>query len=216
MRPAYRDDRDSLLARQEELSAQLQAVRERARELAALQGDEARIAAELEAVRKQLEGKGGRRGLPLLDRVRVASPCEASWDDMVGDERVRFCGQCGKDVYDLSAMMREEAEQLLREKAGGEMCVRLYRRADGTVMTADCPVGERRGRRRKSAVAMAVGGGLAAAAALLAPQEPAPVTLEPLAMPDVPELPAKVEPEHRVMPRMGRRTMGVLARPDDL
>jgi hypothetical protein len=59
---------------------------------------------------------------------------------MAGDDRVRFCGECRKNVYDLRGMRREEAEGLLRER-GGDLCVRLYRRADGTVLTEDCPVG---------------------------------------------------------------------------
>jgi hypothetical protein len=42
----------------------------------------------------------------LLDRIRIASPCKVSWDEMAGDDRVRFCGHCAKDVYDLSALGR--------------------------------------------------------------------------------------------------------------
>jgi hypothetical protein len=82
---------------------------------------------------------------------------------MIGDERVRFCAHCAKNVYNLSALPRHEAEALLLEKEG-KLCVRLYKRADGTVLTSDCPVGVRRRRRRRIA-ALAVGGGLAAAAA---------------------------------------------------
>lgn len=109
----------------------------------------------------------------LLDDVRIASPCAASWDDMIGDDRMRFCQQCTKNVYNLSAMSREAAEALLRagqerEAArGGGMCVRLYRRADGTVLTADCPDGARR-KKRRLALFGAVGGGLMAAGAAVA------------------------------------------------
>ena len=113
-------------------------------------------------------------GVPsLLDNVRVASPCTASWDDMIGDDRVRFCQECTKNVYNLSALSREDAEALLRasqerEAARGEgMCVCLYRRADGTVLTADCPEGMRR-KKRRLALFGAVGGGLMAAGAAAA------------------------------------------------
>ena len=44
------------------------------------------------------------RGASRLDDLRVASPCPASWDAMVGDDRVRFCGQCQKSVYDIKAL----------------------------------------------------------------------------------------------------------------
>lgn len=61
---------------------------------------------------------------------------------MVGDERVRFCAECNRNVYNLSAMTALEGEQLVAARTG-RMCVRYYRRADGTVLTADCPVGWR-------------------------------------------------------------------------
>src|SRR5579872_5483516 len=77
---------------------------------------------------------------PRLDDVRIASPCSARWEDMVGDDRVRHCGQCEKDVYFLSGMTRTEAEALLAAR-GASLCARIFRRADGTVLTADCPVG---------------------------------------------------------------------------
>jgi hypothetical protein len=62
--------------------------------------------------------------LPLLDNLRVDAPCDADWDAMRGDERVRFCGQCETNVYDLSAMPPREAEALVRAKQG-RMCVRF-------------------------------------------------------------------------------------------
>jgi hypothetical protein len=57
---------------------------------------------------------------------------------MTGDDRVRFCGECRLNVYNLSSMSRTEAEKLLR-KQEGRICVRFYERADGTVMTQQCP-----------------------------------------------------------------------------
>lgn len=88
------------------------------------------------------------RRLPVvLEEIRIATPCAADWDDMVGDARVRFCGKCEKNVYNLSAMSRAEGEALVREKEG-RLCVRLYQRKDGTVITSDCPVGVRRQRLR--------------------------------------------------------------------
>ncbi len=75
-----------------------------------------------------------------LDTIRVASPCPANWDEMTGDERSRFCGQCELNVYNLSDMTRQEAEGFLSEKEG-RVCVRYYQREDGTIITKDCPVG---------------------------------------------------------------------------
>jgi hypothetical protein len=71
-----------------------------------------------------------------LDVLNVPSLCTVPWKSMMGDDRVRFCGQCRKDVYNLSAMTAAEAESLLLN--GSESpCVRFYRRLDGTVVTTD-------------------------------------------------------------------------------
>lgn len=80
------------------------------------------------------------RTFPKLQQIHVASPCPADWEQMDGDDRSRFCHQCQRHVYQLSAMTTEEAERLIVEKEG-QLCVKFYRRADGTVLTADCPVG---------------------------------------------------------------------------
>ena len=72
-----------------------------------------------------------------LDVIEVPSPCPESWEGMKGDGPVRFCGLCEMNVYNLSAMTRDEAEALVRER-DGRLCVRFYRRADGTVTTTDC------------------------------------------------------------------------------
>jgi hypothetical protein len=94
-----------------------------------------------------------RHQLPLaFDQVRIASPCHKRWSDLDldGDERVRFCSLCQKNVYNLSALTRADAEALIREKEG-RLCVRFFRRSDGTILTADCPVGARRLRLRQRA-----------------------------------------------------------------
>lgn len=90
-----------------------------------------------------------------LDNVRVASPCNADWDQMIGNERARFCGQCNLSVYNLSSMTKGEAEQLIGATEG-RLCVRYFNRADGSILTRDCPVGLRAFRRKMSYVARAV------------------------------------------------------------
>jgi hypothetical protein len=90
-----------------------------------------------------------------LDELRVAAPCPADWGKMVGDERVRFCERCELHVYNLSGMTRREAEALVTN-AEGRLCVRFYRRADGTILTRNCPVGLSAVRRRAARVAGSV------------------------------------------------------------
>lgn len=86
-----------------------------------------------------------------LDEVRIAAPCPADWGKMVGDERVRFCGSCNLHVYNLSGMTRREAESLVTSNEG-RLCVRFHRRADGTILTRNCPVGLSAVRRRVARV----------------------------------------------------------------
>src|SRR4028118_400860 len=83
----------------------------------------------------------------LLRQVKIAAPCSVKWETMPGGERVRSCAQCSHKVYNLSAMSGDEAANLIRE-AEGRVCVRLYRRADGSIMTSDCPTGLRAVRQR--------------------------------------------------------------------
>ena len=59
----------------------------------------------------------------LIDSVEVRVPCEASWDEMVGDDRVRFCRHCAKDVNNISAVTRKQAMRLV-ERSGGSLCIR--------------------------------------------------------------------------------------------
>src|SRR5215210_58979 len=81
--------------------------------------------------------------LSVLNDLHIASPCPASWHAMRGDDRVRFCDSCSKSVYNLSDLTAAEASDLILESERG-ICLRLYLRADPTVLTADCPVGIRR------------------------------------------------------------------------
>ena len=95
-----------------------------------------------------------------LDQLQIATPCRANWQRMEkvdGNDSVRFCQSCQKNVYKLSLMSREEAMTLLREK-DGQICARLSRRTDGTLIFGDCPVGQsaQRQRRRLGAALMAL------------------------------------------------------------
>ena len=90
-----------------------------------------------------------------LSHVSVASPCKSDWDQMIGSERMRFCGQCNLNVYNLSEMTRDEAEAIIAANEG-RLCVRFYRRRDGSIITQDCPVGLRAVQQRLSYMMKAV------------------------------------------------------------
>jgi hypothetical protein len=72
-----------------------------------------------------------------LDAISIPVPCPVAWDAMHGDDRTRFCDQCKQNVHDVSELTRAEAVKLI---TAGEQtpCLRIFRRPDGRVMTADC------------------------------------------------------------------------------
>lgn len=79
-----------------------------------------------------------------LDNLHIATPCRADWERMDWEDaegRIRFCRTCEKNVYNISLMSREEALDLIRAKEG-QLCLRLAKRQDGTLITNDCPVGQ--------------------------------------------------------------------------
>lgn len=142
-----REALDAAQARRDALREELARLDRELDALAPLTDRRRELERELREAQESL-ARSSRRALPLLASVRVASPCDARWEDMEGDERVRACGLCDESVYDLSAMTAREAEALLHAR-GESLCVRFYERADGTVMTSDCATGTSRRRRRR-------------------------------------------------------------------
>jgi hypothetical protein len=85
-----------------------------------------------------------------LQKLRIASPCYERWDNMKGDARVRHCASCKLNVYNVREMSADEVDELVQRNSG-RLCIRLYKRWDGTVLTRDCPVGVSRARVRMAA-----------------------------------------------------------------
>jgi hypothetical protein len=84
--------------------------------------------------------------LDPVDRIEIPTPCSVPWDSMHGDQRVRHCASCRKNVYNISEMTRAQALQLMASRE--PVCLRIYRRPDGTVVTNDCWSRLRAARRR--------------------------------------------------------------------
>jgi hypothetical protein len=145
---SYRNDLEALTSRHDALAAEVVAKTK-----------------ELDAARRLLDDATQRAKLPVLPNIRVATPCSADWNQMAGDDRVRACASCNKNVYNLSSMTRDEAEALIVEKEG-KLCVRYYQRKDGTILFEDCAVGISQKRKRRliavGAAALLAGGGYAA------------------------------------------------------
>ncbi|MFO0739336.1 MAG: hypothetical protein U0270_25795 [Labilithrix sp.] len=112
-----------------------------------------------------------KRLLPVVQKL-IAAPCDVPWASMKGDDKTRHCGECDRDVHNLSAMSKDELQAFLRAIVDAPQnatlpCVSMYARQDGTVLLEDCPVGIR-ARRRKALIASTLGLGGVAVAALTA------------------------------------------------
>lgn len=110
--------------------------------------------------------------IDLLDRIEVASPCRADWDEMVGNEQVRFCRGCSLYVHDLSKVTRKDALALVAASQG-RLCVRYYKRPDGRLSTDEraAPLGNvRRRLSRLAAGAFSATLGLASNVAAQSPE----------------------------------------------
>ena len=167
----YRDDVEALNARHSSLAQELAA---KTRELA----DATRL----------LDDAKARAKLPVLDNLRVATPCSADWAKMSGDDRVRACADCNKNVYNISNLTRDEAHALIIEKEG-KLCVRFFQRADGTILLKDCTIGIAKKRRRKlvaagAAVLLAGGAGALLYRSHVKANEPQPL-MGLVALPEV-------------------------------
>ncbi len=72
----------------------------------------------------------------FLRSIRVPTPCPVSWEEMQGDDRIRFCGQCNLNVHNLSSLTTDEAAELLKEKMGKErICVQYCQNDEGKIKT---------------------------------------------------------------------------------
>lgn len=119
--------------------------------------------------------------LEILQNIRIASPCPARWEDMQGDEKRRYCTQCDLYVHNVDQMTADEVEELLLPilERGERVCAQLRRRADGTIIVRDCPVGLRAVRahtRRMAARAVALASFLFTTAVLAAQGEKNPTS----------------------------------------
>ena len=188
---SYREDLDALAHRCQALEQKANATAE-----------------ELREAREMLAQAKANRHVSVLDNIHVAAPCKADWAKMTGDDRARHCAQCDKNVFDLSSLTRPEAEALILSKEG-KLCVRFYQRADGTILTADCPDGLVR-RNRKRRVMAAAFGAMGAAAALsgLAHRTVMQPTMGAVAMPVKVAVQGKVEVQVPVVVEEPRLVMG--------
>ena len=78
-----------------------------------------------------------RQEIPLLNQIYIEKPCTANWDAMtaIQGEQVKHCAHCQKNVYNLSAMTEQDAENLLAQMPN--LCVRYSQNDEGQILTEE-------------------------------------------------------------------------------
>src|SRR5262252_9092051 len=77
---------------------------------------------------------------PRLPRLILPTVCDADWDGMRGDARVRRCQSCDKNVYDITRLGRRQVAELIAKTEGALPCIRAFRRPDGRIVLGRCRV----------------------------------------------------------------------------
>jgi hypothetical protein len=197
---------EELAAREQAIEGELKSVRERIDELSPLEARARDLEEEISEVSNARDHVRRSASLPVLDDISIPTKCKADWNQMTGTDTIRHCLHCNKNVYNISAMTRDEAAAFLQDRHGKDTCIRLYRRPDGTVVNQSC---ERT--RKRPALWMLAGAALAsgttAGAMMLAggsePEPPRPACkLKPMASEEPTEIIGAVPLE--TVPEMGQ------------
>lgn len=71
--------------------------------------------------------------------LELSSPCVFDWDEMIGDERERFCQKCELNVYNISAMSKKEAIEFLQNQNKENLCINYFKDTNGRIKTKETP-----------------------------------------------------------------------------
>ncbi len=148
---AHRSAREPLRERREVILNRLAAL-----EIADDADDErAALLRALDEVRMSLEQITPPRA--VLQQLRLVRGCEVSWESMVGDARVRHCGACDREVFDLTAMDPDEVEAFVLSRRANLPCLRMHVRPDGRYQDGPCEPAQRRMLKRALFAAITLG-----------------------------------------------------------
>jgi hypothetical protein len=104
--------------------------------------------------------------------IHIRTPCPKRWEELVGDERKRFCSECCLHVHNAAALTQREARALVSE-ATGRVCLRIEYDAQGAPVHRETRI------QRLARWAVASGAALLAAcqggSPVAPPEQPAPV-----------------------------------------
>ena len=88
----------------------------------------------------------------LSNQLKIKNPCSASWDEMIGNNQIRFCEHCELTVHDLSQLTPKRVRRLVA-KSRGRLCVRYQSLPDGSILLKAIPKKVHQIQRRVSRIA---------------------------------------------------------------
>ena len=91
-----------------------------------------------------------------VEKIVIQAPCQVGWDEMAGDDMIRFCGQCKKNVHNLSTLPDDRLAEVLAERKIKETCVIMSKDRNGRVRFDNCPVALRKVRDHYRKVAVSL------------------------------------------------------------
>jgi hypothetical protein len=69
----------------------------------------------------------------LSNQLKIENPCAANWDQMIGNDWVRFCEHCHLTVNDLTPLTPKRVRRLIADSKG-HLCVRYQRGPNGSLL----------------------------------------------------------------------------------
>ncbi len=74
----------------------------------------------------------------LSNQLKIENPCSANWDQMIGNDWVRFCEHCQLTVNDLTPLTPKRVQRLIADSKG-RLCVRYRVSREGTPILKAVP-----------------------------------------------------------------------------
>lgn len=128
---------------------------------------------------------------PMETPPRLSFVCPLPWQNMNGDERSKFCSQCGHHISNISLLSHQERLALLERARVSRVCGTYYVRLSGELVTQDNPLSAReRSRIKQFGVSTLSATALVIAAGCMSPIRKAET---PQTMPDA----AEIQPERK-------------------
>ncbi|MBX7170249.1 MAG: hypothetical protein K1X72_04775 [Pyrinomonadaceae bacterium] len=73
-----------------------------------------------------------------LENIKVKNPCSMDWEDMTGNDEIRFCGRCQQNIYNISEMPKRRALKVLNQP-NEKICISYFLDEKKQIITQTYP-----------------------------------------------------------------------------